>query len=453
MRVTEPQLAAALAGWRAPGIPLTAGLAAAVREGVLDGRLRAGSTLPAERRLAAVLGVSRGTVIAALAVLRDEGWVETRAGSASTLRLAPAAAGRLAPRSATGENGVIDLRRAVPAAPHARYQAALARAAGRCGALLAEDGDPGPGLPELRALIARRHTEEGLATRPEQILVTSGARSGLALLSQHLRPRSVAVEIPAYFDALHVLRATGARLNGLRVSADGWDVEQLATAFGAARGGLAYLTPDFQNPTGALMDRATRGVVAELAARHRVTVVVDETMRELDLRDDPAPGPRIRGALLIGSTSKTVWGGLRVGWIRGPASLVAELCRGPLAVPLAAAPFEQLVAAELLADGPALLQQRRAALRRQRDHLADLLAGDDRWAFTVPDGGLALWLRLAGGRADELAARARADGLDVSPGSRFAADTTLTRYVRVPFTPPTAVLDRVAAVLDKAAGR
>ena len=88
MRITEPQLAAALGGWRMPGVPLAAGLAAAVRDGVLDGRLRAGSTLPAERRLAAVLGVSRGTVIAALAVLRDEGWVQTRQGSASTLRLA-----------------------------------------------------------------------------------------------------------------------------------------------------------------------------------------------------------------------------------------------------------------------------------------------------------------------------------------------------------------------------
>lgn len=451
MRITESQLAEALSGWRTPGIPLIAALTSAVREGVVDGRLRTGSALPAERRLAAVLGVSRGTVIAALTVLRDEGWVHTRQGSASTLRLAPAAAERLAPRSATGEIGAIDLRRAVPAAPHAAYQAAMTRAIGRSGVLLAQDGTPGPGLPALRALIAQRYTTDGLATRPEQVLVTSGARSALALLGAHLRPRAAAVEVPTYFEALDLLRGASTRLRGFRVTSEGWDTDQIAAAFHAARGGLAYLTPDFQNPTGALMDGATRRTIADLAVQHRLTLVVDETLRELDLREDPVPAPRIPGALLIGSTSKTVWGGLRVGWIRGPSAVISELCRDPLSGPLSAAPIQQLVAVELLSDGPALLRQRRADLRRQRDHLSGLLTGDNRWRFTIPDGGLALWLRLTAGRADELAARVRADGLEITPGSRFAADATLTQYLRLPFTPPTSVLDRVADILDKAA--
>ena len=131
--------------------------------------------------------------------------------------------------------------------------------------------------------------------------------------------------------------------------------------------------------------------------------------------------------------------------------MIAELCRDPLSGPLSAAPVQQLVAVELLSDGHALLRQRRADLRHQRDHLSGLLTGDNRWRFTIPDGGLALWLRLTADRADEVAARARADGLEITPGSRFAADTTLTQYLRLPFTPPTAVLDRVADILDKAA--
>ncbi|MFD0535645.1 hypothetical protein ACFQY7_19770 [Actinomadura luteofluorescens] len=115
---------------------------------------------------------------------------------------------RLAPVSAVGEDGAIDLRSAVPAAPHTAYQQALLRAAERSGPVLAESGETGPGLPALRSLIAGRYTEEGLVTRPEQILITSGARAALALLTAHLRPRAAAVEIPAYPAVLAGFRAS-----------------------------------------------------------------------------------------------------------------------------------------------------------------------------------------------------------------------------------------------------
>ncbi|MBD2894731.1 hypothetical protein amrb99_36580 [Actinomadura sp. RB99] len=452
MHITDNQLAAALGAWRRPGAALARALADAVGDAALDGRLRVGSRLPAERRAAAALGVSRGTVIAALGILRDEGWVDTRRGSASMLRLPPAATTRIAPSSAVGEHGAIDLRRAVPAAPHAPYQRAVLRAAERSGPVLAESGETGPGLPELRSQLADRHTAEGLATRPEQILITSGARSALALLSAHLRPRVVAVEIPTYVDPLAGFRASGRRLVGCRVTADGWDLDQLDGAFRTAAGGMAYLVPDFQNPTGALMPKADRQAVARLAERHGVTVVADETMRDLDLRDTPAPVQRIPGSLLIGSAAKTIWAGLRVGWIRGPAALIGELAHHPLCEPLSAAPTQQLVAAELLRDLEPLLRDRRAALRRQRDHLSGLLAGDDRWRFTVPPGGLALWLRLTTERADLVTTRARAHGLELSPGPSFAADATHSHHLRLPYTPPVSTLDRVATVLDLACG-
>ncbi|WP_339153882.1 PLP-dependent aminotransferase family protein [Actinomadura luteofluorescens] len=452
MRTTDLQLASALGAWRRPGVALARALADAVGGAALDGRLRVGSPLPAERRAATALGVSRGTLTAALDILRDEGWVDTRHGSGSTLRLPPEEAMRLAPVSAVGEDGAIDLRSAVPAAPHTAYQQALMRAAERAGPILAESGETGPGLPELRSLIAGRYTEEGLVTRPEQILITSGTRAALALLTAHLRPRAAAVEIPAYPAVLAVLRAAGTRLAGFRVAADGWDLDQLHDAFRAAAGGVAYLVPDFQNPTGALMPDAARRTVARLAERHRVTVVADETMRDLDLRAEPSPLERIPRSVLVGSAAKTVWGGLRVGWIRGTAALVGELARHPLCEPLSAAPTQQLVAAELLRDPARVLDHRRTALRRQRDHLSGLLAGDSRWRFTVPPGGLALWLRLTDVRSDVVAAQASAYGLELSPGQSFAADATCSHHLRLPYTSPITTLDRVAAVLDAACG-
>jgi len=447
----DEYLVRALGPWRSTKAPLGAALASAVREALLDGRIRAGSELPAERRLAAALGVSRGTVTAALDRLRATGWVRTRHGSASTVRLPPAAMERIAPLSATGEAGsLVDLRRAAPAAPQELYLEATRRATERAGPLLAEHGEPGPGIPELRTAIAARYSREGVATLPEQILVTSGARAALTLLAAHFGPRTAVVETPTYVDALQVLRHAGARLVGCRVTTDGWDLDQLRDAFATARGHLAYLVPDFHNPTGALMPPHTRRAVAQLAARHQVTLVVDETLRDLDLRDEPDPAPRIPGAILIGSTSKSIWGGLRIGWIRARASLIRELQNHPLAGPLSAPPVQQLVAVELLADLEPVLGRRRRELRQQRDHLGNLLAGDDRWQFTLPPGGLVLWLRLRTALADTVVERAGRNGVALIAGPRFAADGTLTRCLRVPFTPPRHVLDQIAGVLDDA---
>ena len=453
VRIGVEQLVRALGEWQRAGVPLVEALDGAVREAVLDGRLRVGGTLPAERRIAEGLDVSRGTVVASLLRLRGSGWARTRHGSGTTLQLPPRAAERIAPLSADGSGSSIDLRRAVPAAPRAGYLVAAARALERAGPALAQGGQSGAGLPELRASIARRYTREGLPTRPEQILVTAGARAALALLAAHLRPRVAAVENPTYPRAVALLRGGGARVVGLRVGTEGWDPDQLRAALAAARGGLAYLVPDFQNPTGALMDTATRREVAATAAEHRVTVVADETLRDLYLEEPARLPPRIRRAVLVGSVSKAVWAGLRVGWIRAPeAALIGELLHHPLCEPLSAPPMEQLIAVELLGELDPLLRRRRAELRAQRDHLADRLAEDGRWEFTVPRGGLVLWLRLNGVRADAVTARASAAGLHLAPGPHFAVDGTLTRYLRVPYTPPPDTLDRIAEILGAACG-
>ena len=448
MRIGVEQLARCLGQWRDTTAPLGEALAAAVGEALLDGRLRAGSALPAERRMASGLGVSRGTVGSALGRLRDAGLVDTRHGSASVLQLPPAVEHRIAPLSATGHAGsVIDLRRAVPAAPQDVFVEAARRAVERSLPHLVEHGEPGPGIPALRSAIAERYTRQGTATRPEQILITTGARATLTLLAAHLRPRTVVVETPTFPDALQIFHAPGTRLLGCHVATRGWDVDQLAQAFTAARGGLAYLVPDFHNPTGALMPPEVRRAVSRLATENAVTLLADETMRDLDLRDRRSELPRLRGALIVGSMSKSIWGGVRIGWLRGPAALVSELQTHPLAGPLSASPLQQLVALELLDGMEAVVARRRDELRTQRDHLGALLADDPRWSFDVPPGGLALWLRLASAPAVDAVREARERGLALVAGPRFAFDGSLGHHLRVPFTPPPGVLDQIATVL------
>ncbi|MER8184966.1 PLP-dependent aminotransferase family protein [Kitasatospora sp. NPDC094015] len=445
-----PGIAAALGEWRQEPGPLARTLATAVRDAVIDGRLPPGSRLPSERALAAALGISRGTVVTALAALRDTGWLRTRHGSGSVLRLPPAVTERTAPWSTDHGDG-IDLTRAVPAAPHHAYLAASRRAVERSASLLVDGAEPDAGLPQLRELLADRYTREGLPTRPDQILVTAGARAALTLLADHLhdRGRPVLMESPTYQGVLAVLRRRRARLATVPVGADGWDLAHLARTLATARPALAFLTPDFHNPTGALMSPDQRRLVAEAATAHDLTVIADETLRDLDLRTPPGPVPHLagRGVVSVGSASKLVWGGLRVGWLRTDAARIRELLLNPLQARLSPPPLEQLIACELLADPADLLHERRERLRAQRDHLAGLLDGAGPWSFTLPAGGLTLWLRLHGTTAAALAGYAARHGLKLSPGPDFAADRTLTRHLRLPFTATPETLGRAAAVL------
>ncbi|MFJ3305388.1 PLP-dependent aminotransferase family protein [Streptomyces sp. NPDC086549] len=458
----ETGFVAALGAWRTQEGPLSRSLSTAVREAVADGRLPAGTRLPSERELARALRISRGTVVTALTLLRDDGWLHTRHGSGSVVRLPARLTERTTPWSLDrgGASGAdLDLTLAVTAAPHEAYLAALARAAERSAALLVDSGVATAGLPRLRELLADRYTRSGLATRPEQILVTSGAQAALTLLLDHLhtdRRAPVAVESPAYPGALAVLRGRRARLLPVPVAADtGWDTERLADAVRRGRPRLAYLVPDFHNPTGAHMDGPTRRALAELADRHELTLLADETMRDLDLRTPPGTEPHLSGrhVIQIGSASKTLWSGLRVGWIRAGADLVRQLRRNPLQAQLSPPPLEQLIATELLGDGlAALLADRRERLRAQRDHLTSLLAATG-WTYAVPDGGLTVWLRLPGPvSASGLAARAARHGLAVTPGPLFAADrTTLSRHLRLPFTATPDTLTRAVRILRECA--
>ncbi|MFJ1704972.1 PLP-dependent aminotransferase family protein [Kitasatospora sp. NPDC088346] len=443
-------IASALGSWRQEPGPLTQALAAAIRDAVVDGRIPVGTRLPSERALATALQVSRGTVVTTLAALRDTGWLRTHHGSGSDVRLPPEITERTAPWSVDHGDG-LDFTRAVPAAPHAAYLEASRRAVERSAALLMDSAEPDAGLPRLRELLADRYTRDGLPTRPDQILVTSGTRAAFTLLADHLhdRTRPVLVESPTYHGALAVLRRRRARLAASPVTADGWDPDHLAHTIRTVRPGLAYLTPDFHNPTGALMPAAQRDQVAELAARNGMTVIADETLRDLDLRNPPEPVPHLTGkaVVAVGSLGKLVWGGLRVGWLRTDAARIRELLHDPLQARLSPPPLEQLIACEILADPQDLLRDRRDRLRAQRDHLAALLEGSGGWSFTLPPGGLCLWLRLHGTTATALATRAARQGLKLSPGPTFSADRTLTHYLRLPYTATPETLTRAVAVL------
>ena len=212
--------------------------------------------------------------------------------------------------------------------------------------------------------------------------------------------------------------------------------------------GLAYLTPDFHNPTGSLMTAGARREFARLAEAHDVVLCVDETQRELNLSDRPMPAPLYgRGVVNLGSLSKSYWGGSRIGWIRCTARLAHRLQAEPHFPLLTPPPLEQLVAHELMSVGEGAVLKRVQHLREQRDLLVATLSPNDAITFEVPDGGLSLWCRLHHESAADFCARAAQTGLALEPGTLFSVDHTHSQFTRIPFTAPPAELSTIAALL------
>lgn len=452
---------AALVGpgpWRSP---VYADLAERVRLLVLDGRVADGTRLPSERELAAALGVSRTTTARVYADLRERGVLRSRRGSGSTVHV-PAQDSHASSLLTTGTGpGTIALTYSAPAGPPG-LAGAFAAAQEQLPGLLATSGYLPDGLPVLRELIAQRYRDRGLPTDPGQVVVTNGAMGALSLAFRTLvRPGDRAlVEGLSYPHAYDALQASGARLTALPVGEHPWDVQALTTALRGRRHAVAYLVPDFHNPTAAVMDERTRVEWARLLRRHDVLPVVDESLREVNLDDVELPAsfashdPR---AVLVGSASKELWGGLRIGWARLPHHLVTPFLQRRMTLDLGSSAFEQLVVAELMRGDGSDAAHRRATARQARDHLLSGLARRlPALRAARPPGGLNLWVELPERVSTPLVAAAERHGLLLTPGPRFHAGAGGENRVRLPYTLPEPVLDealeRLAAAWDQLQG-
>ncbi|HUF99527.1 MAG TPA: PLP-dependent aminotransferase family protein [Ilumatobacter sp.] len=454
--------------------PAYAGLATAIQLLIGDGRLAPGIKLPSERELTDLLGVSRTTVSAAYAQLRDDGYALARHGS-GTFTALPAhidraldralmPGGRLSTAHVDGTIGgafdgtVIDLNCAATSAA-AGLANAYARAATEIPGYLSGHGYFPGGLPALQDGVARSFSSRGLPTIAEQIIITPGALSAVAIAAHALCARGdkVLVENPVYPNAANVMRRLGARFLEAPVVAgndEGWDIDALADTIATERPKLAYLVPEFQNPTGHLMTDAQRRALAEAFARGGTTPIIDEAHHALLLDGDAMPAPFASyapNAITVGSASKSVWGGLRVGWIRAPLQVVPRLIEARLALDLGVPVFEQLVMTHVLDDFEAIISDQHDRLRVQRDALVDAVTTElPDWSFRVPAGGLCLWCELPRPVATHVVAAAESRGVIVAPGPVFATSGGLNRFIRIPWTRPAEELASAVSILADA---
>jgi 2-aminoadipate transaminase len=297
----------------------------------------------------------------------------------------------------------------------------------------------------LDALAARLHALQGRAPADGELLITSGAIEALELIGKSFIDRGdlVAVEGPTYLGAIMAFRSFEAEVVAIPIDEHGLEVDVLERRLAEGlRPKLLYTIPDHQNPAGVSLSRERRESLVELSRRYGFLVVEDVAYRELGFEEEAEPSlwslaPDM--VMQVGTTSKTFFPGVRLGWAVGPAEVTAQLvsakqntdqCAGALGQRL----FEEYVRRGWIDEQ---LKQSRSLYRRKCERMLAALERympeSTRW--TRPRGGFFSWLTLPnGGDAADLARRAVELGVAVVPGSLFFPDGRGGDNVRLSFS-------------------
>ncbi len=430
-----------------------------------SGVLPAGTRLPPTRSLARELGVNRATVTAAYDALGTLGYVEATVGRGTFVRTAaaavppddpralPPAAGPspAATRPAAFSRGIERLasfpaREPVvsdhPAAvdfaalypdeslfPVATFRRLMAEALARRGRELlqyaAPEGDHG-----LRAFIADELAATGITVTADDILIVNGAQQGLDLLLRtFVDPGDpVVVESPTYWSLLPALEFYRAEVIEVPMTPDGIDTNVLAAVLAERRPKLIYTMPNFQNPTGLTMSLDTRHRLVELARHHAIPLVEDDYEKDLRLLGHGLPSLKALApdslVMHLGTFSKGLFPGVRLGWIAAPPAIRERLCLAKRYADLHTSALAQAVIAAFCRGGH-YERHLKKIHRIYRDRRACLLAALDRHfppaaSWTRPDGGYALWVTLPPTiDVDDLLTAARDEGVLFTPGHYF----------------------------------
>ncbi|MCL7426293.1 PLP-dependent aminotransferase family protein [Streptomyces sp. YS415] len=390
-----------------------AGLERALRDAVREGRLTPGTRLPATRKLADELGVSRNTVKGAYDQLVAEGYFTARQGSGTQVASMAAEAAAPAEAAARAREPLFDLRPGSPdvgAFPAAAWLRALRRAIATAPSLAYDYGDP-RGRIELRtALSGYLGRARGVSAPPERIVITSGYVQGLALLTRVLDGGEIAMEDPGLPFHRDVVRRNGGAVVPVPVDERGVRVD------GLGEPAAVVVTPAHQYPTGVTLHPERRRALTDWARARDGLIVEDDYDGEF--RYDRQPVGALQGmapghVVYLGTASKTLGPALRLGWMVLPPHLVDEVADAKLHSDHHTESLGQLALAELIGSHAYDRHVRACRLRyrRRRDQLVDRL-GSRRGVR-----GIAAGLHALVEVADEAEALARAEAHGLAVGS------------------------------------
>jgi GntR family transcriptional regulator/MocR family aminotransferase len=446
-------------------LPLFLQLASAIADAIRDGRLMPGDPLPGTRLLAEQLGVNRNTVIASYDELAAQGLVRTRPGGgtfvaelAATAPLERLHLSHELPTYTLGPIAQPPLPRKMPpgvlalrGVPDARLfpARALARAFRRAieyrGHAQVSYGDI-CGHARLRTQLAiMLSSTRGLAATPQTVMVTRSIEQGIDLVARTLIAPGdvVVVEQFGYPPVWSLMRLAGARLVPLPLDGDGLDIDALEALLQQQRIRAVFLTPHHQFPTTVVMSARRRLRLAELARVHNFAIIEDDYDHEFHYASKPvlpiAAGPGAANVIYIGSLSNLLAPGIGTGFVVAPPLVFKRLACLRAASDARCDAAMECAIAELFEDGELLRHLRR--IRRiyasRRDALADLLRRHLRGAveFHVPDGGMALWLRVDDSiNIADWIARSEQQGVSFEGGQRYDVLNRQQPHLRLGFT-------------------
>ncbi|PTT89350.1 2-aminoadipate aminotransferase [Pelomonas sp. HMWF004] len=309
------------------------------------------------------------------------------------------------------------------------------------------------GFAPLREWVAARVASLGMKVSPDQVLITTGSQQGLDLVGKILCDTGapVAVETPTYLGALQAFTPYEPLFASLASDGEGPRPEAIAALPHDAPGTrFAYLLPNYQNPTGRVMSAQRRADIVQAARRAGVPIVEDNPYGDLWF-DQPPPDALSslwpEGSLYLGSFSKVLTPGFRLGYVIAPPELYPKLLQAKQAADLHTPGFNQRVVYEVIRGGfldrhvPAIRAHYKANRDAMAAALADFLPAGCEWQS--PEGGMFFWIRLpAGLDAMALLPQAVEAGIAFVPGAAFYAQQPDPRTLRLSFVTLTPALIR-----------
>lgn len=444
-----------------------------LQQGILSGSLAADTRLPASRQLAQDLGVNRITVENAYAELEAEGLVFSKLGSGTyvlhpdpLLPLPQNSVGTPWPlwqqniEDKTLRSKLLDERRKAARLPDQisfatgiadaslfpaeDFRKVLQTVMRRDGITALDYGERSGYMP-LRESITHILASQGLQTRSENILITSGSQQALSLVAQSLlKPGDIIlVESPTHAGALDLFRALDFKIVGIPVDGQGMQVDELEKLLQQHHPKLIYTIPNFHNPTGTCLNGSRRRQLLVLADRYNVPILEDDFVGDLryEGRAQPAlkaldPGGRV---IYVSTFSKMLMPGLRVGFLAAEGPVYDCLVNFKRVNDLATSTLVQRALEAYVTVGRYQAHLRRSCqiFRRRRDAMLTAIHRylPDSVRFDLPQGGLFIWLQLPKTLdAERLLPLAWKEGVDFAPGNGFFPDGTGgTNWLRLNF--------------------
>ena len=345
---------------------------------------------------------------------------------------------------AQAQGGLIDFSSGFPRSECLGDLKIARRAISQAGDSLFKYGFP-QGELTLRQQIAKMLVQQGMNVSPEELMITNGSEQALSLTFQHyVQPGDwVIVEVPTYHGALAILENIGAKLIGIPMTEDGINLNLLEQYLHSHRPKLIYTISTLHNPTGLTTSQTHRSSLLALANEYQCPILEDNAYEGLNFEPAPPPIKALDHENLvtyIGTFSKTLMPGLRVGYMVITGPRYRAILEQKLLHDLHVSTVSQAILSEYLASG--YYRRHLIRLRSQNQHSRNtMLAALERYfptsaRWTVPQGGLFLWVQLPDLPLPKICQEVRSHGVLVTPGSAFFPNQTGYPAMRLNFSLP-----------------